>query len=181
MAQLLTQITKPLKRFWSWLYGKHTEVSEMQPRDAFMAKIILETTQKTDEPHMSYVSLFDINQIHPITNRKSARMETIKRAKKVDENKWELLQSGTISNDTLKELMPSVTPIRVVPTNDGSYFSFEGNGRLAALKSVFDQSDDMSVEVEIFKPKNQEEILADIHKLRGMYKTDPDDTVSLDN
>lgn len=75
-----------------------------------------------------------------------------------------------MSKELLAELLPSLTYVRVIHANDDRFYCFEGNGRIAALKSVFTPQDNLLVEVEVFFPKNARRSIKKIQKLRKLHK-----------
>jgi len=134
-----------------------------------MARLVLEIMQTSPKPTSQYIPLSAINPIHPTDNRESTVKATRERATILAVNKERFLKTSKITKTAMAELMPSLTHIRVVSAGNGQFFCFEGNGRIAALKTIFTNEDRLHVEVDVFQPKRQKRVLRNIRRLRAMH------------
>ncbi|MES2436770.1 MAG: hypothetical protein V4519_02060 [Patescibacteria group bacterium] len=156
-----------LNRFRKWLLHKTPELRHLSLSDALLAKIVLDITRKATLRTFTSVPIHSIILIHPI-NRKSALDKIDLRVKALSDIKDTMvLNDETISNDQLIEIMPSVSPIQIIPYKDG-YMSFEGNGRLMALQKIFSDTS-TKLDVELFSLPSDSYIYKDIEKLQKMY------------
>jgi hypothetical protein len=169
MKSIFGKIGQELSRLWDWLWSKRSEVAEMDHRDAYMAHVVLEILQTSSSNEFMFVPLYQTIPIHPTHNRENTVEAVNKRAKAISERKQEILKKGRISKELLSELMPSATYIRAIESGDGGYFTFEGNGRVAALKQVFSPHDKIQIELNIFYPKKVKKSQQKIIKLRRMH------------
>jgi hypothetical protein len=124
----------------SYLYGKRAEVSRLRFRDVLLAKAIADIHRYTVKQSTREVLLWSITPIHCI-DRLPALKKLSQRVRLVRQHKRALQRGNSISREKLLEVMPSVSGIKVISDNSGNYISFEGNGRLEALKRVFKQDE----------------------------------------
>jgi len=156
-----------MRRFFSYLAGKKSEVQELDLKDVVLAKAILDVHRKRTHKEMTTVPLFSIRQIHEL-DRENALQTTRQRLKTLRSCKKELLAAGKITCDTLARLMPSVSWIKVVQDRPGGYLAFEGNGRIAAMQKVFTQSDGIEVEIEQYHFRNTRKIVRRLNRVRRL-------------
>lgn len=157
------------KRLWHWLWGKRNELGDLSYKDAFMAQIVLEITAVGTPHEFRFIPLHQTKYIHPVDNREPTVQATKERAAVIAKRKDELLGIKQLSKELIAELMPSATYLRAIQDKDGQYVTFEGNGRVAALKQVFDPADNIEIEVDFYAPTKPKQILKNIHKLRRMH------------
>lgn len=162
-------IKEECKRLWNWLYGKKDEVGEMDHRDVFMGHIVSELLLTSTHNDFAFVQLYQLKPIHPVDNRENTIKATQERAKKIVQYKDRLLRSQKMTKEDLAEILPSATYIRAIQDTDGSYATFEGNGRIAALKQVFSPEDNLEIEVDVYHPKKIKRTQKKLAKLRKMY------------
>ena len=167
---MFRRLTYEISRIWRWLHGKRSEISQLTYKDAFMAHLVLEIMQTIPAPSNKTIPLYAIDPIHPVDNRDNTVKATKEREKKLEKNKARIIKTGGMTKALMAELMPSLTYVRVVPTDDDRYYCFEGNGRIAALKAVFSKHDQLSVEVDVFLPKKSRRSIKKIEKLRKLHK-----------
>jgi len=163
-------IKNECRRLWNWIWGKRHEAKDLDHRDVFMGHIVLEILQTSKKNAFVSIPLFQLKPIHPTNNRATTVKATRERAEKIKAYKADLLNVKMISKERLAELMPSATYIRAIKDADESYATFEGNGRVAALKEVFTPEDDIQIEVDVYYPKKLKRSQKKIKKLRKMYK-----------
>ena len=111
--------------------------------------------------------LFNLKQIHAI-DRESAIASTNRRVVILKEVKDKLLAKKELTRDVLSEHLPSVSGIKAVKESEQNYISYEGNGRLVALQTVFKASDDIYVEIEEYYFKNPSKIIRRMNRVREL-------------
>jgi hypothetical protein len=171
-------IVVEIRKFFSYLAGKKSEVQELELKDVVMAKSILDIHRKRTHKELITVGLFSIRQIHML-DRDNALQATQQRVESLQAYKEELLATGTITCDDLAQLMPSVSWIKVVQNRPGGYLAFEGNSRLAAMQEVFAPSDGMKVEVEQYHFRNTRKIVRRLNRVRRLNGLLDNDAVQL--
>ncbi|MEN8257185.1 MAG: hypothetical protein ABFS09_04920 [Thermodesulfobacteriota bacterium] len=166
-----------LKNLGHYLWGKRSELKEMSEADVLLGKVVLDIHRKRSHSHFKTVPLFDLCQIHPI-DRENSRQAAEKRIAILTEHKEELLQTGSLNQETLNTYLPSVSAIKAVQNEAGKYIAFEGNGRLVALQNVFSQADKMTIEVEEYLFKNNTKIVRRMDRIRMLHNLLPTGTQS---
>lgn len=132
--------------WWHYLMAKRGELAQMDHKDAYMAKVVLDIHRKRSDKRIARVPLAQLEPIHRI-DRESALRATAQRADALRAHRDALLASRLLDGDALQAIIPSVSQIKVV--RDGArWLAFEGNGRLYAMREVFAAEDGMQVEVE---------------------------------
>jgi hypothetical protein len=86
----------------------------------------------------------------------------------VEAVKAEVSASKTITREFLEKHLPSVSSIKIVEMEDGTFVSYEGNGRLGAIQEVFQAERDIRIEVELyrFSEMDQAKIRRRINRVR---------------
>ena len=135
-----------LSTWWHYLHGKRSEVAQMDYKDAYMAKVVMDIHRKRSGKRLIQVPLAQLEPIHRI-DRENALRATRERTDALLANHDALLTAKLLDSETLQNIMPSVSHIKVVQ-DGGRWLAFEGNGRLYAMREVFSADDDMRVEVE---------------------------------
>lgn len=120
-----------------------------------------------DPTEVVLVPLHSIQAIHRL-DRETAVQAVAERTATLQTHRSKLVADRKITCERLAELMPSVSWIKTVQSAADEYLSFEGNGRLAAMKNVFKPADEMMVEVEVYRFKNPRPILAKLNRVRRM-------------
>ena len=161
------RIVIEMRKFFSYLAGKKSEVQELDLKDVVLAKAILDIHRKRTHKETIFVPLFSIRQIH-VLDRENALQTNRQRLKTLRARKKELLAAGEITCDALARLMPSVSWIKVVQDRTGAYFAFEGNGRIAALQTVFRPSDGLEIEVVEYHFRNTRKIVRRLDRVRRL-------------
>lgn len=163
----MARLTEDISAFFKYLARKKSDVARMNESDALLAKVVLDIHRKRTGTEMVFVPLKAIGPIHPV-DRGIAAEDVSKRAEIVSENKAEILETRKISSDWLSAHIPSVSNIKVVEIRAGDFVSFEGNGRLEALRRVFKDEADVTVEVEqyIFRPSDRTTIARRVNRVR---------------
>jgi len=68
----------------------------------------------------------------------------------------------------LNEYLPSISWIKVISNGKRGFYTFEWNGRLAALQEVFAKKDKIKIEVELYEVTKHKKILKYLEKLQKM-------------
>jgi len=135
-----------LGTWWRYLLGKRGEVAQMDHKDAYMGKVVLDIHRKRSGKRTALVPLAALEPIHRI-DRESALAATQARIQALRAHRDALLATRTLDGAALQAIVPSVSAIKVV--RDGErWLAFEGNGRLYAMREAFAPEDEMRVEVE---------------------------------
>lgn len=155
-------------RWWRYLWGKRDEVAAMDWKDAELARIVLAIHRHRRGVDWRFVPIRDIAPIHPI-DRPSALATAEERAARIRPIADALRAEGRIGRDRLQSVLPSVSAIKLIETAPGRYVSFEGNGRLAALRNVFADTADLQVECERHDIAHAGRLLRRIARLREAH------------
>ncbi len=153
--------------FFRYLLGKTSDLAHLDRNDALLGKIVVDIHRKKTGTEMVFLPLGSILPIHPI-DREEALETMHERAAVVAEHRTAIEAQGDISRDFLYEFLPSVSNIKVVDLGDGTTVSFEGNGRLAALKQALGEDSEIPVEVELYRfaPRDQARLRRRIDRVR---------------
>jgi hypothetical protein len=159
-----------IRQWWLYLLSKRSEVAQMDYKDAYMAKVVLDIHRKRSDKRSSRVPLAQLDPIHRI-DRESALRTTHERAMALRTHRDALLTTKLLDSETLQTIIPSVSQIKVV--RDGErWLAFEGNGRLYAMRDVFAPEDDMQVEVEEYVFDDARRIQRRLRKIRALNRLD---------
>jgi len=120
-------------------------------------------THKTIE----LVPLRKIVYLHKL-DRENALNALKKRVQVIREHQAQIVKENWITMTVLAEYLPSVSFIKVILDKKGDYLAFEGNGRIAALKEVYNDSDQIMVEVQQYHFKSDRGVLRLLHRLRRL-------------
>lgn len=157
-----------LRQWWAYLLGKRSEIAQMDHKDAYMAKVVLDIHRKRRGKHLVLAPLSALEPIHRI-DRDNALEATRKRADALRAHRDALLATKTLDGPTLQAIIPSVSQIKVV--RDGErWLAFEGNGRLYAMREVFAPEDGMRVEVEEYIFDDARSILRRLKRVRKLNR-----------
>ena len=161
------QIFIEIRKLFSYLAGKKSEVQELDLKTVVLAKTILDVHRKRTHKETIFVPLFSIRQIH-VLDRENALQTNRQRLKTLRASKKELLAAGKITCDALARLMPSVSWIKVVQDRPGEYLAFEGNGQIAVQQEVVTPRDNLEVEVEQYHFRNTRKIVRRLNRVRRL-------------
>jgi hypothetical protein len=157
-----------LRTWWQYLLGKRSEVAQMDYKDAYMAKVILDIHRKRRDKRIVRVPLAQLEPIHRI-DRENALRTTCERAEALRAHRETLLNAKLLDGDALQTIIPSVSQIKVV--RDGErWLAFEGNGRLYAMREVFAAEDGMQVEVEEYVFDDARSIRRRLQRVRRLNR-----------
>ena len=160
-------LTGNIARWWSYLFGKRSELKELDLKDAVLAKTVLDIHRKSTGKKLTAVALHSVRPIHRL-DRENSLKTTRERTRTLSDHREELLAARTITCELLGRYMPSVSRMKVVQDQPGKYLAFEGNGRLAAMQAVFSATDNMSVEVEEYLFRGTKKIVRRLNRVRRM-------------
>ncbi len=141
--------------FLEWGAQKLPELAELDVSDALMAKAIADIRALHDRVEHRFVELGSLRAIHPI-DRQTAMDKSEHRAQAAREALDLLEAHGMRLSEELvaaeEALAPfrSVTGFQVIEREDGSYVTFEGNGRRDALQRAFADGPPVQVEVRVY-------------------------------
>ena len=158
-----------IRTWWHYLLGKRGELAHMDYKDAYMAKVVMDIHRKRTGKTLMRVPLAQLEPIHRI-DRESALRSARERADALRTHRDALLTTKLLDSEALQTIMPSVSQIKVVRDGD-RWLAFEGNGRLYAMREVFDASDGMQVEVEEYlfdDPRSLQRRLRRVRKLNRL-------------
>ena len=159
-----------LSKWWHYLLGKRSEVAQMDYKDAYMAKVVLDIHRKRRDKRIVRVPLARLEPIHRI-DRENALAATRARAEALRAHREALRAAGVLDGTSLQAIIPSVSAIKVV--QDGErWLAFEGNGRLYAMRDVFAPEDGMQVEVEEYIFDDDRSIRRRLNRVRRLNRLD---------
>jgi hypothetical protein len=158
-----------IRQWWHYLLSKRSEVAQMDYKDAYMAKVIMDIHRKRSGKRLMRVPLARLEPIHRI-DRESALRSTRERAEALRAHRDALLAAKFLDSGALQAIIPSVSQIKVVRDGD-RWLAFEGNGRLYAMCEIFTADDGMQVEVEEYvfdDPRSLQRRLRRVRKLNRL-------------
>lgn len=157
-----------IRTWWHYLLGKRGELAQMDHKDAYMAKVVMDIHRKRTGKTLVRVPLAQLEPIHRI-DRESALRSARERADALRTHRDALLATKLLDSEALQTIMPSVSQIKVVRDGD-RWLAFEGNGRLYAMREVFDAGDSMQVEVEEYLFDDPRSILRRLKRVRKLNR-----------
>ena len=156
---------KMLKKFWDYLFSKRKEVKELDKKDIFLAKFMIDAGRNKRGSEFFLIPLNNIDKIH-IIDRENAISKLNERISVLEENKAEIRERKNIDREFLGKYLPSISWIKVIKRKDDTYIAFEGNGRLEAFKKVFDKDDNLNIEVEVYTFRSYKKMLRRAERVR---------------
>lgn len=160
-------VIEEARRFARYLLGKRSEIEDLDLKDVVLAKAILDIHRKRTHKTVERIPLESLKQIHRL-DRPNAIEATRRRVEALERHKTELLETGTLTCETLARVLPSVSWIKTVQRGPDEYLAFEGNGRIAVMRSVFEPEDGICVEVEQYHFRNPAKIIRRLDRVRRM-------------
>ena len=157
-----------LGQWLRYLLGKRSEVAQMDHKDAYMAKVVLDIHRKRRDKRIVLVPLAKLAPIHRI-DRETALAATRTRTEALRAHRDALLATRTLDGAALQAIIPSVSAIKVVADGD-RWLSFEGNGRLYAMRDAFAADDGMQVEVEEYLFDDDRSIRRRLNRVRRLNR-----------
>ncbi|MES2669489.1 MAG: hypothetical protein V4673_03595 [Pseudomonadota bacterium] len=135
-----------------------------------MAKVVMDIHRKRTGKTMVRVPLAQLEPIHRI-DRESALRSARERADALRIHRDTLLATKLLDSEALQTIIPSVSQIKVVRDGD-RWLAFEGNGRLYAMREVFDAGDGMQVEVEEYLFEDPRSLQRRLRRVRKLNRLD---------
>ncbi len=157
-----------LRTWLHYLLGKRSEVAQLDYKDAYMGKVVLDIHRKRRDKRIVLVPLAKLEPIHRI-DRENALAATRARADALRAHRDALLATRTLDGAALQAIIPSVSAIKVVADGD-RWLAFEGNGRLYAMREVFADDDDMQVEVEEYLFDDDRSLRRRLNRVRRLNR-----------
>ncbi len=149
---------------YSWLLEKTPEIKNLSLLDAEMANLIIQIRKDVTEKEYVYVPLTKIQPLHPI-NRDTSQEKVAKRMRVIQNNVDS--KEEKLTREEISSLMPSITPIQAIQ-HDGIFYTFEGNGRLDALRKTL--PGECEIEIEHFTLPQNSPILPKALSLRKKHQ-----------
>ncbi len=138
-----------VRRFLAWLSRKRGELLRLGPRDALLAKVVVDIHRHATGSELRMVPLGRLEPTHPV-DRPDA-LEDVERRVATLEAMRDRLEGSRLTKERLLELMPSVSGLKAVDLGGDRLLLFEGNGRYEALRKVFGEESSLEVEVEVYR------------------------------
>lgn len=154
-------------RFFNYLLGKKSEINDLDYKDAVLAQANLRIYTRCINKTTERVPLKYLKYVHPL-DRDNSKAVLGQRVEALEMHKEQILEDGVISMDKLIDVIPSISHIKVVEANGKNFIAFEGNGRIAALKEVFGDREDLLVEVQQYHFRNKRPIIRKLNQLRKL-------------
>ena len=159
------QLFSFISRFFRYLLNKRSELDKLNFNDVLLTKVILDIHRTKKSSRFESVNLYSLEPLHPI-DRETAIAAMLERVKAVNANKELFVRRKLIDRELLAKYLPSISWIKAVSFGAGRYVSFEGNGRLEALRRVVGKNNGIEVEVEVYYCKNTAKTIRRINRVR---------------
>ena len=153
------------KKIWEYLFSKRKELRDLDKKDIFLAKFMIDVGRNKKSSEFQFISLEKIESIH-IIDRENALVKLSERISELEKVVDKVKDKKQIDRNFLKEYLPSISWIKVIKTKKDNYIAFEGNGRLEALKKVFDKSDNLVIEIEVYTFRSYNKMLRRANRVR---------------
>ena len=155
-----------------YFYAKRTELQHLRFRDILLAKAVTDIHRHVVRKKTRMVPLWSIHPLHCL-DRESALNKLEDRVQVLREHKDEIRRHRSLTGKRLLNYLPSISGIKVVRDGRDGYISFEGNGRVEALRRVFPSSDGLKLEVEIYYVDEPGKILRRLRRVqrRNFYRS----------
>ena len=165
-------IWRRLRRAAAYLWSKLPELFDLGPKDALLAKLVLDIHRKRSHTTAQMVALHGLEPVHALDRPEVlAKVEERCAALRRVEEDWR--RRRQLRRDDLMQVLPSVSGFKALATDDGRYITFEGNGRLAALQRVFTPADGLEVEVEVYHIAEHRKILRRARRVQRRNRVGP--------
>lgn len=171
-------IFRKIAGFARYLFNKRTEIERLSGNDILLAKVILDIHRTKVRTEFVIVPLYALSPIHPI-DRGAALEATEKRAATIAQHRDEIIDKRIVDRELLNKYLTSVSWIKVVEVMPDRFISFEGNGRIEALKRNFTSHDKVMVEVECYTVSNPRTIQRRIARVRYHNGAAKNDTLAM--
>ena len=148
-----------------YLYTKRSEPQQLRFRDILLAKAVTDIHRHVVRKKSKTVPLWSIRPLDCL-ERESALSKLEDRVRVLREHKDEIRRLRVLTRERLLNYLPSISGIKVIRDGRGGYISFEGNGRVEALRRVFVSSDGLKLEVEIYYVDEPGKILRRVRRVQ---------------
>ena len=150
---------------FQYFFGKRSEIQDLDFRDALLAQANVRIYRTRTHKTLEMVPLKHLKLLHSL-ERENSKNVLAQRIAEIEKNKEDIIINNEIKMDVLNGFLPSISSLKVVEANRLNYLAFEGNGRIAALKEVFGDSEEVFVEVEHYHFKNKKDIVRKLNRIR---------------
>lgn len=161
-----------LRRIAAYLGSKLPEILDLGPKDALLAKLVLDIHRKRSRTTEQMVDLQHLEPVHAL-DRPEVMAKVEERCRALRAVEEDLRRRRQLRREDLMQVLPSVSGFKAVATEDGRFITFEGNGRLAALQEVFGPHLGMQVEVEIYHFHKPHKILRRARRVQRRNRVGP--------
>lgn len=151
-----------------YLWDKLPELKNLGNKDLQLSKLVARIHRKRSRVVRIQAGIDQIQPLHAI-DRDTAlqRLNERVEALKLVQEEW--LQESYISNSLLNQVLPSVSAIKVIRVDEvhDQYVAFEGNGRLYALKQLFNQ---LEIEIDLYEIEQDKTITRRVKRVLQLNK-----------
>ncbi len=165
-------IWRRLRRAAAYLWSKLPEVVDLGPKDALLAKLVLDIHRQRSHTTEQMVDLHRLEPVHAL-DRPEVIAKVADRCRALRAVEQDLRRRRQLSRQDLMQVLPSVSGFKTVAADDGNCITFEGNGRLAALHQVFGPEHAMQVEVEVYHFAQPHQILRRARQVQRHNRVGP--------
>ena len=137
----------------------------MRFRDLLLAKAVADIHRHVVRKRLQLVPLWSIQPMHGL-DRDTALARLKERVELLKQHKQAIVRKRNLTRRNLLDFLPSISGIKAIEDGNGGYISFEGNGRVAACKQVFTDSDKLRLEVEVYTVDDPRKILRRVRRVQ---------------
>lgn len=149
-----------------YMWDKLPELKNLGNKDFQLSKLVTRVHRLRKKVVKAQIQLAQLYPIHAI-DRETAQLRVDERISALQKVEHEWRKEAFISNKLMLAVIPSVSAIKVIQIDSGQYIAFEGNGRLYALKGVFD---DLVIEVDLYQLEKDTTISRRIQRILALNK-----------
>ena len=149
-----------------YFYDKRSELRHLRFRDILLARTVLDIHRHAQTRIPVLVPVWSIEPLHTI-DRDTAMDKVEERSRVLRDNRQEIRRLRYLERSVLMRYMPSVSGIKIIEDGSGGFISFEGNGRVAAIKQVFDRLAGINIEAELYILDDVKKIMRRVNRVRN--------------
>lgn len=153
------------ENFIRYVYDKRSELQHLRFRDILMARAVTDIHRHVVRKKVKTVPLWSIRPMHCL-DRESAQVKLDQRVQVLTGHRQEIKKLNVLTGKRLSNYLPSISGIKVISGGHGGYISFEGNGRVEALRQVFSNGDNLKLEVEVYYVDDLKKILRRVRRVQ---------------
>ena len=153
------------ENFFRYIYAKRSELQELRFRDILMAKAVTDIHRHVVRKKSKVVPLWSIHPLHCL-DRESSLVKLDERVRVLTTHRDEIKRLKVLTRKRLLNYLPSISGIKVIRDGHGGYISFDGNGRVEALRQAFSSSDNLKLEVEVYYVDDLKKILRRVRRVQ---------------